>query len=143
MTADAWMQVGTPHSGLPFIRSLISAWLSASVCPAPSAVVIDVASRGHGGERVFDSLHRAWVDVELHGNAADGFSGLYSGKDSLFEIGIYSWPSERFALILSPPEPSADSFLNHRPFKLGKHAHHLKHCLAAGRGRVQTLLMQE
>jgi hypothetical protein len=33
--------------------------------------------------------------------------------------------------------------LNRRPFELGKNTHHAEHALAAGRCRVQALLMQE
>jgi hypothetical protein len=33
-------------------------------------------------------------------------------------------------LFLGPPKPGADSFLNHRALKLGKHAHHLEERLA-------------
>jgi hypothetical protein len=44
------------------------------------------ASRGDD-ERVFDSLHRAGIDIKLVGNPTNGFSSLYSGKDSLFELG--------------------------------------------------------
>src|SRR5262249_58962269 len=33
-------------------------------------------------------------------------------------------------LILGPPKPGADSFCDHRPLKLGKHTHHLKHGFA-------------
>ena len=42
----------------------------------PHYPVIDVALRGHGVERVFDSLHCAWIDVELGGDAANSFAGL-------------------------------------------------------------------
>ena len=48
-----------------------------------------------------------------------------------------------FALILGPRKANTDSFLNHRPFELGKNAHHLKHGLAGGCRGVETLLMQE
>src|SRR5215467_1922327 len=48
-----------------------------------------------------------------------------------------------FSLILGPPKPGADSFCDHRPLKLGKHTHHLKHGFAGRCRGVQTLLMQE
>src|SRR5215471_10267280 len=62
----------------PLLPRLIGV-LGPPICP-DSPLFIDVASRGHGGERVFDSLHCAWVDVEFIRNPADGFSGLQSGK---------------------------------------------------------------
>jgi hypothetical protein len=43
-----------------------------------------------------------------------------------------------FPLILDPPKPGTDSFLNHRALELGKHAHHLKHRLAGRRSRKQA-----
>jgi hypothetical protein len=48
-----------------------------------------------------------------------------------------------FPLILDPPKPGTDSFLNHRALELGKHAHHLKHRLAGRRRGVEALLVQE
>jgi hypothetical protein len=52
-------------------------------------------------------------------------------------------PPELFPLILGPPKAGADPFLNHRALTFGEHAKHLEHRLAAGRGRVEPLLMQE
>ena len=39
--------------------------------------------------------------------------------------------------------PGTDSFLNHRPLELSKHAHHLKHRLPGGCRGVEPLLAQE
>jgi hypothetical protein len=37
---------------------------------------------------------------------------------------------------MSPRKASADSFLNHRSFELGKHTHHLEKGFAGRRRRV-------
>jgi hypothetical protein len=63
--------------------------------------------------------------------------------DSLFQVGCYPRPAKPFALFLSPPKAGTDPFLNHRAFKFGEQAKHLKHGLAAGCGRVEPLLVQE
>src|SRR6516225_7144942 len=42
-------------------------------------------------------------------------------------------PPKSFALILGPPKPGPDSFFDRCALELGKHAHHLKHGLAARR----------
>jgi hypothetical protein len=47
-----------------------------------------------------------------------------------------------FAFAPGPRHACSDTFLNDGAFKLGKHAHHLKHSLACGRGRINALLMQ-
>jgi len=48
-----------------------------------------------------------------------------------------------FALILGPPKPGADTFLNHCPLKLGEYAHHLEQRLAGRRRGVEALLVQK
>jgi hypothetical protein len=53
--------------------------------------------------------------------------------------GTIGRPAQLLALALGPRKSSADAFLNDRTLELGKHAHHLKHCLA----RHEALLMQE
>ena len=70
------------------------------------------ASRGDD-ERVFDSLHRAGIDIKLVGNPTNGFSSLQSCKDLLFELWRYAGPAKLFAVVLGPPNPGADSFPNH------------------------------
>ena len=49
---------------------------------------------------------------------------VQGGKDALLQLG------KLFALILGPPKSRANSFCDHRPLKLGEHAHHLKHGFA-------------
>jgi hypothetical protein len=46
-----------------------------------------------------------------------------------------------FTLTPGPREASTDSFLDHRPLELGKHAHHLEHRLAGGCRGVEALLI--
>src|SRR5262249_13333619 len=105
------------------------------------------ASHGHVGERAADPLHRARINAKTLGDAAYTFTSaltLVQGRlDSLFEVSGYPRPTKSFSLILGSPKTSADPFCDHRPFKLGKHAHHLKHGLAARRRGVQALLMQK
>jgi len=48
-----------------------------------------------------------------------------------------------FAFTDGPAQPGAHPFLNDRTLELGKDAEHLKHCLAARRRSVETLLVQE
>jgi hypothetical protein len=52
-------------------------------------------------------------------------------------------PAQPFPFATGPRQPSADSFLDHRPLELGEDAHHLKHRLAGRRGRVDSPLVQE
>jgi hypothetical protein len=81
---------------------------------------------GRGDERAFDPLHRAGIDVELIGNAADAHSSLQSGQYARFQVCGDPWPAKFFALIFGPSQPGADTLPNHRPLELGKDAHHLK-----------------
>jgi len=96
-------------------------------------------------ERAADSLHRARIDPKLFCNDAHtrpprSRQGL---ADSFFECwGNWRAP-EAFTLTPGPRKPGADSFLNHRPFELGKHAHHLEHGLAGGCRSVEPLLPEE
>src|SRR5262249_59360645 len=63
--------------------------------------------------------------------------------DSFFQRGGDWGTPEAFTLTPGPRKASTDSFLNHRPLELGKHAHHLKHRLPAGCRGVEALLPQE
>src|SRR5262252_5519666 len=47
--------------------------------------------------------------------------------DSFFDCGGDWGTPKAFTLIPGPRQPSTDSFRNHCPLELGKHAHHLKH----------------
>ena len=104
-------------------------------------------SSGHADERAGDPLHRAWVNAKTFGNPTDTFTSpltfVQGGLDSFLEFGGYAWAAKLFALTTGTRKAGADSFLNHRSLKLGEHAHHLKHGLAARRRGVQALLMQE
>jgi hypothetical protein len=81
------------------------------------------------------------------GNPTHAFTGaltlVQGGLDSLLKLGGYPRPAKSFALVLGPPKPGPDSLCDHRALKLGEHAHHLKHGLAARRRGVQALLVQE
>src|SRR5262249_1161635 len=105
------------------------------------------ASRDRAHERAGDPLHSGRVNAKALGNPTHALTGaltLVQGVlDSLLKLGGYSRPTQSFALVLGTPKPSADSFCDHRAFKLGKNAHHLKHRLAARRRGVQALLVQE
>src|SRR5262249_30810062 len=82
----------------------------------------------------------AGIDLELFGNDAHTRSSRLrqSLADSLFECrGNWGAP-EAFTLTPGPRKPGTDSFLNHRPFELGKHAHHLKHRLTGRRSDAST-----
>jgi len=97
-------------------------------------------------ERAADPLHRAGVNSKPSGN--DPYTGpprsRQSLADSLFQCGGDWRTSEAFTLTPGPREASTDSFLNHRPFELGKYAHHPKHPLRGMcRRGVQPLLVQE
>src|SRR5207247_2836439 len=96
-------------------------------------------------ERAADPLHRAGINSKLFGNDAD--TGPPRSRQSLtdpfFECGDDWGPPKAFTLIPGPREASTDSFLNHRPLELSKHAHHLKHRLPGGGRGVQALLVQE
>src|SRR5205823_9264157 len=63
--------------------------------------------------------------------------------DSFFECGGDWGTPKAFTLTPGPREASTDSFRNHRPLELGKHAHHLKHRLPGGGRGVEPLLAQE
>jgi hypothetical protein len=70
------------------------------------------------------------------------------GSASAARIRSLSWAAVRraaqaLALALGPRKPGADSLLNHRPFELGKYAHHLEHRLACRRRGVEAVPMQE
>src|SRR5215467_11898842 len=96
-------------------------------------------------ERAADPLHRARVNSKLFGNDADTGSprSRQSLTDSFLECGGDWGPPKAFTLTPGPGEASTDSFRNHRPLKLGKHAQHLKHRLAGGCRGVEALLAQE
>src|SRR5215472_14396460 len=89
-------------------------------------------------ERAADSLHCAGVNSKTFGNDADTRSprSRQSLTDSFLECGGDWGTPKAFTLTPGPREASTDSFLNHRPLELGKHAHHLKHRLAGRRGRI-------
>src|SRR5262249_22960510 len=102
-------------------------------------------SRRRADERAADPLHRAWVNAEPFGNAAYTLTSTLTlvqrRLDALLQLGRSA--TQSFSLILGPPKPGADSFRDHRPLKLGKHAHHLKLGFATRCRGVQTLLMQK
>src|SRR5215831_15232330 len=111
---------------------------AATVCPASEC---DRVLLG----RAADPLHRARVNSKLFGNDADtGPSrSRQSLTDSFLECGGDWGPPKAFTLTPGPGEASTDSFRNHRPLELGKHAHHLKYRLSSrGRG-VEPLLTEE
>jgi len=58
---------------------------------------------------------------------------VQGGLNVLLKLGGYPSPPKSFALILGPPKPGPDSFFDRCALELGKHAHHLKHGLAARR----------
>jgi hypothetical protein len=105
------------------------------------------ASRGHAVERAANPLHRARINAKTLGYPTYSFTNALTlvqcGLDSLLKLGRYPRPTKSFALVLGPPKPGADSFCDHRPFKLGKHTQHLKHGFAGRCRGVQTLLMQK
>src|SRR5205823_5662009 len=78
--------------------------------------------------------HRAGVNSKLFGNDADTWPprSRQSLTDSFFQCGGDWWTPKAFTLTPGPREASTDSFRNHRPLELGKHAHHLKHRLPGG-----------
>src|SRR5262249_30856193 len=57
--------------------------------------------------------------------------GLRS-PDSFPSAGAIGGRPKALTLTPGPREASTDSFRNHRPLELGKHAHHLKHRLPGG-----------
>src|SRR5436309_3065272 len=70
-------------------------------------------------------------------------SGSESFTDALFDLEGYRGAAEPFDLSARPRQPCADSFTNHGPLELAKHAHHLEHGLTGGGAGIETLLMQE
>jgi hypothetical protein len=110
-------------------------------------ICVPSASRGYAVERAANPLHRAGINAKTLGNSTYTFTSVLTliqgGQDSRLKLGGYARPAKSFALVLGPPKPGADSFCDHRPFKLGKHAHHLKHGLSARRRGVQALLVEE
>src|SRR5262249_58432448 len=95
-------------------------------------------------ERAADPLHRAGVNSKLFGNGADTGPprSRQSVTDSFLECGGDWGTPKALTLTPGPRKASTDSFLNHRPLELGKHAHHLKHRLPGGGGGVEPLLAQ-
>src|SRR5438105_931111 len=96
-------------------------------------------------ERAADPLHRARINSKLFGNDADTRPprSRQSLTDSLFQCGGDWGTPKAFTLAPGARKASTDSFLNHRPLKLGKHAHHLKHRLPGRCRGVEPLLAQE
>jgi hypothetical protein len=96
-------------------------------------------------ERAADPLHCPGIDSKPFGN--DPYtrpSRSRQGRtDSFFECGGNWGPPEALSFTSGPRKAGADSFRNHRPFELGKHAQHLKHRLAGGCRGVEALLAQE
>ena len=92
-------------------------------------------------------LHRARINAKTLGNTTHAFTSaltlVQGGLNSLLKLGGYPRPAKSFALVLGSPKPGTDSLCDHRPLKLRKDAHHLKHGLAARRRGVQALLMQK
>src|SRR6516165_11441475 len=120
---------------------------SAGVLSRPHFICVPSASRGRADERAGDPLHSGRINTKALGNATHTFTSaptlVQGGLDTLLKLSRYARPPKSFALVLGPPKPRADSFCDHRPLKLGKHTHHLKHGLAARRRGVQALLVQE
>src|SRR5215831_20236417 len=111
---------------------------AATVCPASQRDRVLL-------ERAADPLYGAGVNAKPFGNDADTGPprSRQSLTDSFLECGGDWGPPKALTLTPGPGEASTDSFLNHRPLKLGKHAHHLKHRLSSrGRG-VEPLLTEE
>src|SRR5262249_33329191 len=110
----------------------------ASVCPASQRHRVLL-------ERAADPLHRARINSKLFGNDADtGPSRTrQSLTDSFFECGGDWRTPKALTPIPGPRQPSTDSFRNHCPLELGKHAHHLKHRLPRPGGGVQSLMTQK
>ena len=114
--------------------------------PRHCSVVGYAHACGFAFERaVADPLHRRRIDTEPLGDLANaGAAGLgQRGPYGVFHPFGYRRPPQAFALTTGPRNPGADSFLNHRPLKLGENAHHLKHRLARRRGGVDALLVKE
>ena len=85
-------------------------------------------------ERAADPLHRA--------HAFGAARGVQGRTDSLSQL-WYRRSAKPFPLATGPRQPSADSFLDHRPLELGEYAHHLKHRLVGRCRGVDPLLVQE
>src|SRR5215475_8044822 len=125
---------------------VLGANLNRSESSRPAATVCR-ASQGDRVllERASDPLHRAGVNSKLFGNDADTGPprGRQSVTDSFLECGGDWGTPKAFTLTPGPREASTDSFRNHRPLELGKHAHHLKHRLPSGGSGVEPLFAQE
>jgi hypothetical protein len=96
-------------------------------------------------ERAADALNCARINPKPLGNFAHPWSSGFAQSltDGLFQLGGNRRPAKPFALATSPPKARTDSFLNHRPFKLGKNAHHLEHGLPGWCRGIEALLMQK
>src|SRR2546421_12074653 len=89
----------------------------ATVCPASQRDRVLL-------ERAADPLYGAGVNAKLFGNDADTGPprSRQSLTDSLFQCGGDWGTPKAFTLTPGPREASTDSFRNHRPVELGKHA---------------------
>src|SRR5262249_26155388 len=107
---------------------------AATVCPASQGDRVLL-------ERAADPLHRAGVNSKLFGNDADTGPPRrrQSLTDSFLECGGDWGTPKAFTLTPGPPEASTDSFLNHRPLQLGRHAHQPKHRLPGGGRGVEPI----
>jgi hypothetical protein len=100
-----------------------------------------ITSRGHACavERAADTLHCARIDSKPRRDLAHQCDQEPLERQGFAFRGLpVPGPSELFPLILGPPKPGTDSFLNHRALELGKHI------AFAGRLRgIEALLVQE
>lgn len=75
-------------------------------------ICAQLASRGRGGERAADPLHRTRINAKTLGNLADTFTSALAlvqcGQDSFLKLGGYPRPAKSFALVLGPSKASAD-----------------------------------
>jgi len=89
------------------------------------------------------SLHNAGADTNLAAYLQDAHTALAELVNSFFHRRFHPAASKLCAVGACPRKPGVDSFPDDTSLELSEHAKHLKHCLARGGRRIETLLVEK